>query len=161
MNFDYDHSFRHEGHAVDRSLPSARRPLASNLLQHFSSEQFVGQISYGRALTVIDVAGRVFMHSRWIYLKDCRELGAVTEEGRTIELFQLNSSGGRERATLVIEVECKCGACVAGRGRGFRRLGGRGCVRSSGVRSVVAVARAIGCDARFNPLGHPHNAWRG
>ena len=80
MNFDYDHSFRHERHAVDRSLPSARRPLASNLLQHFSSEQFGGQIYYGTVLTVIDVAGRVFMHGSWIYLKDCRQLGAATGE---------------------------------------------------------------------------------
>ena len=126
MNFDYDHSFRHEGHAVDRSLPSARRPLASHLLQHFSSEQFVRQIYYGTVLTVIDVAGRVFMHSGWIYFKDCRELGAVTgEKGRTVELFQLDGSGGRERATLVLEVECKCGVFVASRGRGSTRLGGR------------------------------------
>ena len=76
-------------------------------------------------LTVIDVAGRVFMHGSWIYLKDCRQLGAVTEEnGRTVELFQLNGCGGRGRATLVLEVKCKCGAFVAGRGRRFRRLGG-------------------------------------
>ena len=83
-------------------------------------------MSFGMVLTVIDLAGRVFMHGSWIYLKDCRQLGAVTgEKGRTVEVFQLNGSGGRGRATLVLEVECKCGAFVAGRGRGFRRLGGR------------------------------------
>jgi hypothetical protein len=126
VNFDYDHSFRLAGHAVDRSLPSAGRPLASNLLQHFSNEQLVGQMSYGMALTVIEVAGRVFMHSSWIYLKDCRQLGALTKgKGRTVELFQLNGSGGRERATVVLEVECKCGVFVASRGRGSTRLGGR------------------------------------
>ena len=83
-------------------------------------------MSYAMVLAVIDAAGRVFVRSSWIYLNDCRQLGAVTEEkGRTVELFQRNASGGRERATLVLEVECKCGAFVAGRGRGFRRLGGR------------------------------------
>ena len=71
-------------------------------------------------MTVIDLASRVVMHGSWIYLKDCRELGAATgEKGRTVEIFQLNGSGGRGRATLVLEVECKCGAFVAGRGHGF------------------------------------------
>ena len=83
-------------------------------------------MSHGMVLTVIDVAGRMFMHGSWIYLKDCRQLGAVTgEKGRTVEIFQLNGSGWRGRGTLVLEVECKCEAFVAGRGRGFRRLGGR------------------------------------
>ena len=81
---------------------------------------------YGLVLTVIDVAGRVFMRGSWIYLKDCRQLGAVTEErGELLSSSNSTVVVGVRRAILVLELECKCGAVVAACGLGFRRLGGR------------------------------------
>lgn len=97
-------------------------------------------MSYDGVLSVTDVADRVFMRSSWIYLKDCRQFDALTEDnGRTVELFHLGG-GRREGATLVLEVERKCVAFVAGRRRGFRQLGGRRCVPSRGPRRVLLVA---------------------
>ena len=37
--------------------------IVGDPLQHFSREQFVGQMCYGMVLTVIVVTGRVFLHS--------------------------------------------------------------------------------------------------
>ena len=35
-------------------------------------------------LTVVDVTGRVFLHSSWADLRDCRQLAGVTWENRPI-----------------------------------------------------------------------------
>jgi hypothetical protein len=48
-----------------------------HLLQHFSNKQFVRQMSYCMVLTVVDVTGRVFLHSSWADLRDFRQVAGV------------------------------------------------------------------------------------
>ena len=75
-------------------------------------------MSCGMVLTVIDVNGRVFVHSR-ASLKDYRQLSTVTEEnGR--KFFRIAGCGGR--GSLVVEMECQFLAAAAE--HGFSRLGG-------------------------------------
>jgi hypothetical protein len=75
-------------------------------------------------LTVVDVTGRVFLHSSWVGLIDCRQAVGVTwENGPIVKLFWLNGFDGGGGGTFVLEMECRflAGACP---GRKFNRLGG-------------------------------------
>jgi hypothetical protein len=54
--------------------------MLGHLLQHFSDKQFVRQMSYCLMLTIIDVADRVFLHSRLADLRDRRQIAGVTWE---------------------------------------------------------------------------------
>jgi hypothetical protein len=75
-------------------------------------------------LTVIDVTGRVFLHSSWAYFKNCPEFDVEAEQnGRIAKYLQLNDRGWGGRG-LVIEVECRFLVGAAGLGRGCSRLGG-------------------------------------
>ena len=64
-----------EPRSYNSALESWRQWL---LLLHFSNKQFVRQMSYRMVLTVIDVTGRVVLHSRWAHLRDCRQVAGVT-----------------------------------------------------------------------------------
>ena len=45
-------------------------------------------MSYRMVLTVIDVTGRVVLHSSWAHLRDCRQVAGVTSEnGPIVKLF--------------------------------------------------------------------------
>ena len=83
-------------------------------------------MSHCMVLTVIGVTGRVFLHSSWADLRDCRQLAGVTWETRPIvKLFSLNGFDGGGRGTLAFEMECRVVAGAACPGRKFNRLGGR------------------------------------
>jgi hypothetical protein len=83
-------------------------------------------MSYCVVLTVIAVAGRVFLHSRWANLRDRRQATGVTwENGPIVKLFWLNSFDGGGGGILVLEMECLFVAGAAFPGRKFNRLGGR------------------------------------
>lgn len=57
--------------------------------------------------TVIDVTGRVFLHSRGTDVKDCRRLGSVIEgNGPIVKLFRLNGRGLGGWGNLVLEMKC-------------------------------------------------------
>jgi hypothetical protein len=74
-------------------------------------------------LTVIDVTGRVFLHSSWAYFKNCPEFDVVTEQnGWIVKYLQLNHRGWSGRGR-VIEVECQFLVGAAGLGCGCSRLG--------------------------------------
>jgi hypothetical protein len=94
----------------------------TNVLQHFSNQQVVGQKRLNMMLTV---TRRVFVHGSCGYSKNCREFDVVTEQnGRIVKYFQLNGRGGGGRGSLAIEVKCRFLAGAAGLGRRLSRLGG-------------------------------------
>lgn|SRR5688500_12551907 len=98
--------------------------VSGNALQTISNQQFVWQMSYGMVLTVIDVTGRVFLHGSWACAKDWRWFTAVTENRRSVKLFQLNGRGGDGSGRLVLEIECRFVAGAASLGREFGQFGG-------------------------------------
>jgi hypothetical protein len=47
-----------------------------------SNQQVVRQKYYGMRLTVIDVTGRVLVHSSWAYFKNCPEFDVEANAGK-------------------------------------------------------------------------------
>jgi hypothetical protein len=77
-------------------------------------------------LGVIDVTGRVLLHSSWPDLRDCRQSAGVTwKNGPIVKLFYFNGFDGGGRVSLVLEMECRFVAGAACPGRKLNRLGGR------------------------------------
>jgi hypothetical protein len=84
----------------------------------------VRQKYYGMRLTVIDVTGRLVLHSSWAYFEHCLGFDVATEQNRRIvKYLQLNDRGWGGRG-LIIEVESQFLVGAARLGRGCSRLGG-------------------------------------